>query len=52
MIERGRGRMQEIILGHLKPGWIKARRLGRVYVDLRGEGGAETSRPYFSLSHE
>jgi hypothetical protein len=46
-ISRGRGRLEQIVLGHVKPGWLRARVSGKHYVDLRGEAGSEPGRPCY-----
>lgn len=45
-VERRRPGLLEIIVGHAKPAWLKAKRSGKCHVDLCGEGGIDTSRPY------
>jgi hypothetical protein len=43
-IERQRPGLREIIVGHAKPAWLKAKQSGKCHLDLRGEKGIDTSR--------
>jgi hypothetical protein len=46
-IVRGGPRLVQIVIGHLKPGWLRARAAGKCYLDLRQEGGSDPRRPWF-----
>lgn len=46
-VRRKQPALLEIVLGHVKPGWIRARETGRCYVDLRGEDGTDPGRPWY-----
>ncbi len=35
-VEPRRGRLEQVVLGHVTPAWLEARRTGKCYVDLRG----------------
>lgn len=45
---RNTGALREIIIGHLQPGFLKARRLRKLYIDHRGLDGSDLRRPLFS----
>ena len=45
-LSRTGGQLDEIVVGHVKPGWLRARVEGKRYVDLRGEAGADPGRPH------
>jgi hypothetical protein len=44
---RNRGRLLEILLGHVKPGYLRARTIRKIYADFRGEGGTDPRRPCY-----
>jgi hypothetical protein len=44
---RNRGRLLEILLGHVKPNYLRARTIRKIYADFRGERGTDPSRPCF-----
>jgi hypothetical protein len=46
-VVQDRGPLREIVLGHVLPGWLRARRQRKTYVDLRGLDGTNVSRPCF-----
>ncbi|MCA9699860.1 MAG: DUF2169 domain-containing protein, partial [Myxococcales bacterium] len=48
-VERRRPLLREIVLGHVSPGWIKARREGKCHLDLRTGKGDRRVHPCFSL---
>lgn len=45
-VERRRAPLIEVIVGHAKPAWLRAKLSGKCHVDLRGEAGIDTSRGY------
>lgn len=47
-IEPRRGRLEEIVLGHVAPAWLEAKRAGKRHVDLRGHDGADPRRALWS----
>ena len=44
---RNTAALREVIVGHVHPGLLKARRLGKVYIDPRGLDGTDTRTPLF-----
>ncbi len=46
-VARSRPPLREVVLGHVKPGWLRARLERKDYVDLRGEHGTDLERPCF-----
>jgi hypothetical protein len=46
-IVRGDSRLVEIVLGHVKPGWLRARAHGKCFLDARGEDGSMPQRTWF-----
>ncbi|NVB42735.1 DUF2169 domain-containing protein [Pseudenhygromyxa sp. WMMC2535] len=46
-VDRRRPPLREIIVGHVTPAWLRARRRGKHYLDFHGTGGVDLSRPYF-----
>lgn len=46
-IARKRAPIEAVILGHLKPGWLRARASGKTYVDLQGHAGTDLARPCY-----
>lgn len=46
---RNHAALREIVLGHMSPGWLRARRTGKRYVDLSGHKGALRSEPGYAL---
>lgn len=46
-VVQDRGPLHEIVLGHVQRGWLRARRLGKRYVDLHGNDGANNGRACF-----
>lgn len=47
-VEPRRGRLEEIVLGHVAPAWLKAKLAGKCHVDLRGQDGADPRRSLWS----
>jgi hypothetical protein len=46
-IVRGSSRLAQIVVGHVKPGWLRARATGKCFLDARGEAGSDPSRAWF-----
>jgi hypothetical protein len=46
-IVRGSSRLAQIVVGHVKPGWLRARASGKCFLDARGEAGSMPGRPWF-----
>jgi hypothetical protein len=46
-IVRGSSRLAEIVVGHVKPGWLRARASGKCFLDARGEDGSMPKRAWF-----
>jgi hypothetical protein len=46
-IVRGSSRLAQIVLGHVKPGWLRARASGKCFLDARGEAGSMPNRAWF-----
>lgn len=46
-IHRGAPRLIELVVGHVKPGWVRARASGKCFLDLRGEGGSDPRKTWF-----
>ena len=46
-LTRGAGRLVRVVLGHVKPGWLRAQVTGKCYLDLRNEKGLDPSRPLY-----
>jgi hypothetical protein len=46
-ITRGSSRLLQIVVGHVKPGWLRARASGKCFVDTRGEDGSMPGRAHF-----
>ena len=51
-LTRGSPRLTSVVLGHVKPGWLRARASGKHYFDLRGEDGSEPRRAWFRSGSE
>lgn len=45
---RTRGALREVVLGHVRPGWLRARAARKRYIDHSGHHGTDPSRPTFS----
>ncbi|KIG19048.1 putative exported protein [Enhygromyxa salina] len=39
--------IEELVIGHVPPGWLRARASGKCYVQLRGADQVPVGRPYF-----
>lgn len=48
-VERGRPPLRDVVLGHPTPGWLRAKRYGKCYLDRGGHGGTDPKRPCFWL---
>lgn len=46
-IVRGSSRLVQIVVGHVKPGWLRARASGKCFLDARGEDGSMPGRAWF-----
>lgn len=46
-VERTRAPLEELVVGHAPPGWLRARSTGKSYVELRSADQAVIGRPYF-----
>jgi hypothetical protein len=46
-IVRGASRLAQIVVGHVKPGWLRARASGKCFLDARGEHGSMPKQPWF-----
>lgn len=46
-IVRGSAPLVQIVLGHVKPGWLRARAQGKCFLDARGEDGSMPGRRWF-----
>lgn len=51
-LPRGAARLTTLVLGHVKPGWLRACGSGKHYVDLQGQDGAEPGRAWFRSGAE
>jgi hypothetical protein len=46
-IVRGSSRLAQIVVGHVKPGWLRAHASGKCFLDVRGENGSMPGRAWF-----
>jgi hypothetical protein len=46
-VVRGASRLAQIVVGHVKPGWLRARASGKCFLDARGEDGSIPGRTWF-----
>ncbi|PRQ08058.1 DUF2169 family type VI secretion system accessory protein [Enhygromyxa salina] len=46
-VERTQAPLEELVIGHAPPGWLRARASGKCYVELRGADQVAVGRPYF-----
>lgn len=46
-IVRGSSRLAQIVVGHVKPGWLRARASGKCFLDARREAGSMPDRAWF-----
>jgi hypothetical protein len=46
-VERTRAPLEELVIGHVPPGWLRARSTGKSYVELRSADRVSPGRPYF-----
>jgi hypothetical protein len=46
-VVRGASRLAQIVVGHVKPGWLRARASGKCFLDARGEDGSMPKRAWF-----
>lgn len=45
-VDRRRPPLRELVLGHMQPGWLRAKHARKCYVDLRGTGGVDLRKAY------
>jgi hypothetical protein len=46
-VVRGGSPLMQIVLGHVKPGWLRARAQGKCFLDARGEDGSMPGRAWY-----
>ena len=46
-IVRGDSPLVQVVLGHVKPGWLRARAQGKCFLDARGEDGSNPGRAWY-----
>ncbi|WP_368670350.1 MULTISPECIES: DUF2169 domain-containing protein [Myxococcus] len=46
---RGSARLREIVLGHMREAWTRARHGGKMYIDRRNTRGIDLSRPTYRV---